>query len=92
MEDDIKLCANWFSVVTTSSSTRSRSSSKYMHTALNSSVAVRAEIYIHFDTNPTELVYRSVMCWDKGGWWHFSGYDGEYCFASCPCGNSFWVR
>jgi hypothetical protein len=27
-----------------------------------------------------------------GDWWHFSGYDGEQCIASCTCGNSFTVR
>jgi hypothetical protein len=28
---------------------------------------------------------------DQGGWWHFSGYNGELCFVSCPCGNNFPV-
>jgi len=45
---------------------------------------------------PTTMMknsYWSFLFWRiYSVWWHFSNYDGEYCFISCYCGNSFPVK
>jgi hypothetical protein len=44
-------------------------------------------VYVTYDEKTQLYVFFYIRTY--GNVCQFSGYDGQYCFVSCPCGNTF---